>query len=35
MGELTRNKHKSMIKLYNGETILERQIRILNEYGIK
>lgn len=35
MGELTRNKHKSMIKLYNVETILERQIRILNEYGIK
>ena len=35
MGELTRNKHKSMIKLYNGETILERKIRILNEYGIK
>lgn len=35
MRELTRNKHKSMIKLYNGETILERQIRILNEYGIK
>ena len=35
MGELTRNKHKSMIKLYNDETILERQIRILNEYGIK
>lgn len=35
MGELTQNNHKSMVKLNNGETIFERQIRILSECGIK
>ncbi len=35
MGELTKDKPKSMVKLYNGETIFERQIRILSECGIK
>ncbi len=34
MGSLTENNPKSLVKLYNGETILERQIRILNECGI-
>lgn len=35
MGELTKNSPKSMVKLLNGETIFERQIRILSECGIK
>ncbi len=35
MGELTSHTHKSMIKLLNGETLFERQIRILQECGIK
>ncbi len=35
MGEFTKTNHKSMVKLYNGETILERQIRILGSNGIK
>ena len=35
MGEYTKNNPKCMVKLYNGETIFERQIRILSEYGIK
>lgn len=35
MGELTKNNPKSMVKLYNGETIFDRQIRILSECGIK
>lgn len=35
MGELTKNTHKSLVVLSNGETILERQIRILSENGIK
>lgn len=34
MGELTVNNHKSMVVLNNGETIFERQIRILSECGI-
>ena len=34
MGELTNNNPKCLVKLYNGETILERQIRILSELGI-
>lgn len=34
MGFLTKDKPKSMVSLYNGETIFERQIRILNECGI-
>lgn len=35
MEALTSNKPKCMVKLYNNETILERQIRILSECGIK
>lgn len=35
MGELTKKNPKCMVKLYNGETIFERQIRILSECGIK
>lgn len=35
MGELTKNSPKSMVKLLNGETIFERQIRLLSECGIK
>lgn len=35
MGYLTKNNPKCMVKLYNGETIFERQIRILSECGIK
>lgn len=34
LGELTSNKPKCMLKLYNGETIFERQIRILSECGL-
>lgn len=34
MGELTKSCHKSMVLLNNGETIFERQIRILMESGI-
>lgn len=32
---LTEKNPKCMVKLYNGETIFERQIRILSECGIK
>lgn len=35
MGVLTQNTHKSLAVLNDGETILERQIRILSECGIK
>lgn len=35
MGNLTKDKPKCMVELYNGETIFERQIRILSECGIK
>lgn len=35
MGHLTENCPKCMVKLYNGETIFERQIRLLQEAGIK
>lgn len=35
MMELTKDNPKSLVKLYNGETILERQIRILYECGIE
>lgn len=35
MRHLTKNNPKCMIKLYNGETIFERQIRILSSCGIK
>ncbi len=34
LGNYTSEKPKCMLKLYNGETILERQIRILSKYGI-
>lgn len=35
MGELTKNAPKSMVKLKNGETIFERQIRLLSRCGIQ
>ncbi len=35
MGELTSHRPKCMVTLYNGETILERQIRILGKCGIR
>lgn len=35
MAGLTENNPKCMVKLYNGETIFERQIRILSVCGIK
>lgn len=34
MGEFTRHNHKSQAVLSNGETIYERQIRLLSECGI-
>lgn len=34
MGALTENNHKSMVKLANGETLFERQLRILSKCGI-
>lgn len=35
MKGLTENNPKCMVKLYNGETIFERQLRILRDCGIK
>lgn len=35
MGELTKNSPKSLVKLLNGETVFERQIRLLKDNGIK
>ena len=35
MARLTEKNPKCMVKLYNGETIFERQIRILSDCGIK
>lgn len=35
MEHLTENCHKSMVTLKNGESIFERQIRLLSEAGIK
>ncbi len=35
MGEFTKNNHKSMAPLKNGETIFHRQIRLLSEEGVK
>lgn len=35
MGDLTKDKPKSMVELKNGETIFERQLRLLRECGIK
>ena len=35
MGELTKDKPKSMVELKNGETIFHRQLRLLRECGIK
>ena len=34
MGALTEHNHKSMVKLQSGETIFERQLRLLHECGI-
>ena len=35
LGQLTENKPKSMVCLYNGESIFERQLRILSACGIR
>ena len=35
MGDLTQSRHKSMVSLGNGETILGRQVRILADKGIR
>ena len=35
MGELTKHSPKCMVKLKNSETIFERQLRLLNDVGIK
>lgn len=35
MGQFTKNNHKSMAVLANGETIFERQLRILWECGVR
>lgn len=35
MGEFTKKNHKSMARLSNGESIFERQLRILGEHGIR
>ena len=35
LGKLTENNPKCMLKLYNGESIFERQIRLLSSCGIK
>lgn len=35
MGEFTKNNHKSMTPLKNGETIFHRQIRLLSAEGVK
>ncbi len=35
MGEFTKTHHKSMVVLKNGETIFERQIRVLGSCGIQ
>lgn len=35
MGEFTKNNHKSMTPLKNGESIFHRQLRILSAEGIK
>ena len=34
MGDFTRDHHKSMAPLKDGETIFHRQIRLLSEEGI-
>ncbi|MBQ9903083.1 MAG: iron-containing alcohol dehydrogenase [Clostridia bacterium] len=34
MGGLTEHNHKSMVRLQNGESIFERQLRLLHECGI-
>jgi len=33
--EITSDKPKCLVELYNGETILERQIRLLSKHGFK
>ena len=35
MGEFTKNNHKSMVRLRDGETIFHRQLRLLSEQGVK
>jgi len=33
--EITSDKPKCLVELYNGETILERQVRLLSKHGFK
>ena len=35
MGDFTKNNHKSMARLKNGESVFHRQLRILSEEGIR
>jgi len=35
MGDLTKNTHKSLVKLTSNETILDRQIRVLSECSVE
>ena len=35
MGDITKDKPKCMTKIYNDETILKRQLRLLNKYNVK
>ncbi|MBQ7010441.1 MAG: NTP transferase domain-containing protein [Clostridia bacterium] len=35
MGDFTKNNHKSMARLKDGETIFHRQLRILGEEGVR
>lgn len=35
MGDMTSDRPKCMVELYNGETVFERQIRILRNCGIR
>ena len=35
MGDLTKQFHKSMTRLSNGETIFHRQLRLLRDAGVR
>ena len=35
LGDLTKDKPKALVKLSNGETVFERQIRLLSACGVK
>ena len=34
MGQITKAIHKSMVQLYNGESLLHRQLNILSSLGV-